>query len=246
MNAGETALLAEIGMKPARVLTRWPLTLALAPRAYLPGLLSSGIAAALSLRAGLPSAALAALVSGLALSISLVAHEVGHLLASRHARGVTPRMLLMRATGGVSILEGRFEDARGAAFFAAGGPLASLAATVALIAGAFAVPQTAVVTALLVAGGLNVCLLVVNLLPLAPMDGYLLFRAALWSSLDDRAAAERRAIWWSRTLLVYCAVVAVLVGWHHRELGGMALFLVATFAFQHRLATRPRPGSTKR
>ena len=45
---------------------------------------------------------------------------------------------------------------------------------------------------------LNTLVLLVNLLPVAPSDGYALFRSALWAETGSRAEAERRAIAWSR------------------------------------------------
>ena len=42
-------------------------------------------------------------------------HEAGHLLFGMGSRGIQARMLVMRSSGGASIVQGRFADARSAA-----------------------------------------------------------------------------------------------------------------------------------
>lgn len=237
MNEKETELVEAIGMRPSRVLTRRRLTIAFERHSYLPGLSVGMIAFGISVRHGLLTALATAAIAGLAFALSLVAHELGHLLLGYRVRGVTPRVLLMRSSGGVSIVEGRYEDARGAALFAAGGPLATLAVTIAYVVGGLLLPGRAFGTGLFLPAAFNLAMLAANLLPLAPTDGYMLFRSALWASIGSRAEAERRAIRWSGGLLVYGLFVSLLLLYGDVKAGMVALFFVATFAVQHRAVT---------
>ncbi len=172
-------LAATVGTQRYRVLTRRPLTVAFGPQSWLPGVLGAVVAASVSFKHGLWFVLAAAAVAGAALMLSVAAHEVGHFLASRHARGVRPRMLLMRSSGGVSIVEGRFEEARGAAIFAAGGPLGTVFVTIAIFDVARLLPSGGLPIGLYAAALVNLLMLLVNLLPVAPMDGYALFRSGI-------------------------------------------------------------------
>ena len=236
MNAKETELMEAIGMEPCPVLTRRPLTIAVQRYYYLPGLVVGMIAFGISYRHGALIALAAGAVAALALTVSLAAHEVGHLVFGRHVKGITPRLLLLRSTGGVSIVEGRYENAGGAALFAAGGPLATLAVIVIYLVAGLLLPAP-FATSLLLPAVLNLALLGVNLLPVAPTDGYMLFRSALWASIGNRPEAERRAIRWSRRVVAYGVFVSLLLFSVQPEAGVIALILCGTFALQHHSAT---------
>jgi Zn-dependent protease len=238
MNATETQFVEAIGMKPSRVLIRRPLTVAFERHFYLPGLLAATLTFVISSRHGFLGAAAAAAIAGVVFTLSLVAHEFGHLVLGRRARGITPRILLMRSAGGVAIVEGRYADARGAALFAAGGPLATLAVALGLVAGGLMLPVGPFATSLILPAALNLILLAVNLLPVAPTDGYLLIRSAFWASGDSRNDAERRAIRWSRRMLVFGFFISLLMLWGDPQLGMVALAVCASFVVQHRAAAR--------
>ena len=145
---------------------------------------------ALSYRHGLWFGLIAAAVAGVAQMVSLAAHEAGHLLSSRGARGVSPRMLVMRSSGGVAIVEGRFMEPRGAAAFAAGGPIATVVFTIVLVLAAVLVSPSSVSIGLLVAAFLNTLILAVNLLPVAPTMTAMPCSAR--QSGPKRVAARRR------------------------------------------------------
>ena len=181
-------LAATVGEGRYRVLTRWPLTVAFGPRAWLPGLAGALLAFGLLHGRGLLAGLGAAAIAGVALLLGIAVHEAGHLVASRDVLGVRPRMLLMRSSGGVSIVEGRFEEPNGAARFAAGGPIATVIFTAALGAAALLVPAGPLRVGLLVPAILNGAMLGVNLLPVAPTDGYALLRSAVW----EKVGAELR------------------------------------------------------
>lgn len=234
MNDKETELLEAIGMRPARVLTRRPLTVAVDRHAYLPGLLAGVVAFEFLVRRGVLSALLVGAVAGVALTVSLAVHECGHLLVGRHVRGITPRILLMRSGGGIAIVEGRYEDARGAALFAAAGPFATFAVIVVYTFAGVLLGPGPLRTGLALAAVFNALMLVLNLLPLAPTDGYMLFRAALWGSVGNRAEAEERAMRWGRSVLLWGLVLSMVL-FLTTKLGGLvALFLVASLIVQQR------------
>ena len=105
--------------------------------------------------------------------------------------------------------------------------------------GGLLVPMGPVHEALLLTAFLNVLLLVVNLLPVAPLDGFALFRSAVWAEVGNRAEAERRAIVWSRVVLFFGLSMSLLVlTSSHRSTGVAALCVLATLTAQHRAAAR--------
>jgi Zn-dependent protease len=246
LSAAEATLLEAIGMsaKGCRVLVRRPLTVALGRHAYLPGAVVALLTFAISYGHG-GAAVLAAAIAALVMTLSLAAHEGGHVLLGRHAEGVTPRMIDLGSTGGVSVVEGRYENARGAALFAAGGPLATAIVTGALVVGGLQLPGP-FGAALILSAVLNGLLLGAYLLPVAPTDGYLLVRSAVWAEVGSRAEAERRALGWSRALLGWAVFCSLVVLDRNPIDGLLALFLVGTFALQHHaVASRSGPSGVR-
>ncbi len=222
-------LAATVGDGRYRVLTRWPLTVAFAPRAWLPGLAGAVLAFAMLHGRG-PLAGLgASAIAGVALLLGIAVHEAGHLFASQGVLGVKPRMLLMRSSGGVSIVEGRFTEPRGAARFAAGGPIATLLFTALLFAAGLLVPAGALSIGLLVPAILNGAMLGVNLVPVAPTDGYMLFRSAIWAEIGNRAESDRLAIAWSRVVLAAGLSVSMLLLAKNPLHGVLAIVMLASF-----------------
>jgi Zn-dependent protease len=231
-------LAATVGDGRYRVLTRWPLTVAFGPRAWLPGLAGALLAFGMLHGRG-PLAGLgAAAIAGVTLLLGIAVHEAGHLVASQGVLGVKPRMLLMRSSGGVSIVEGRFAEPRGAARFAAGGPIASLIFTAALVAAGLLVPAGLLGVGLLVPAILNGAMVGVNLLPVAPTDGYALFRSAVWEKVGSRAEAERRAIAWSRVVIAVGLSLSLLVFETNKLYGVLAIVMLISFTAQHHIVAR--------
>jgi Zn-dependent protease len=239
-NASEVELLeATVGPGRYRVLTRWPLTIALGPRAYAPALWCGLLGFAVGVdRGGLTSALIAGAIAGVAIAVAVAAHEAGHLLFGRHVRGLVPRILLLRVSGGASIVEGRFESPGGAAAFAAGGPIASAILTVVYFVAAVLAPWPAVSIGLFVPAVASALLLFLNLLPVAPTDGYALFRSLLWAETGSRQEAERRALAWSRVVLVLGLIVSLELVAHHPLAAAAALIAVGTLTVQHHAVAR--------
>ncbi len=246
----EAVLLEGAGTNATRfhVLVRAPWTVVIGRRAYLPGLLGGVIVFGVGYRHGVLLAAVAAAVSGIVLTATVLAHEVGHVVFARASRGVKPRMVVLFSGGGFTIVEGRHGNPRGAALFAVGGPLASLAIIIPLFAAGILLPTGPFATALLVPAVLATVLALINLLPVAPMDGWLLLRSAEWARHGSRAEAERRALQWSRCLLVYAMLAASLIVFTDRIAGTIATIVCALFVIQHhklvtQLATQQHPAA---
>jgi Zn-dependent protease len=227
-----------VGPGRYRVLTRRPLTIALGRGAYAPALVCAILGFAVAIHAGLLAATIAGAIAGGAIAAAVLAHEAGHLLLGRRVRGLEPRILLLRGSGGASIVEGRFQSARGAALFAAGGPLASAALVLAYLEAALLAPWTAVRVGFVVPAVASAILLGLNLLPVAPTDGYALFRSLLWAETGCRHEAERRAIAWSRAVLAFGLAVSVELLADHRLVAVSALFVLATLVVQHHIVFR--------
>lgn len=237
MTLHERGLVESIGMRPGRVVSRWPFPIVVERGSSFPPVVVGLLAFTLAYHQGVLSACASGAVAAAAICLIVIAHEAGHLLLSRRAAGVTPRLLVLRPTGGVSILEGQLKDAHGAAMFAAGGPLASLLVVGMCALGGLVAPAM-FSTGLFLAAGLGGALLALNLLPVAPSDGYLLFRAALWHSIGSRAKAEERAIVWSRCVLA-CALICSLAVLHaDRRDALVMLMIVATLILQHHAVWR--------
>jgi Zn-dependent protease len=239
LDASEVRLLeATVGPGRYRVLTRWPLTIALGPRASAPALFTAVAVFLAALRHGLVTATAAAAIAGVSLAFAVAAHEAGHLILGRHVRGLVPRILLLRMGGGAAIVEGRFSDPRGAALFAAAGPAVSLALTAVYVAAAALAPWNAVRVGFFVPAIASAVMLGVNLLPVAPTDGYALFRAALWAETGSRPEAELRAIAWSRVILATGIAISLELAATNHFAAFVALASVAMLTIQHHAVVR--------
>jgi Zn-dependent protease len=181
---------------------------------------------------------MAGAIAGVAIAVAIAAHEAGHLLFGRYVGGLVPRILLLRGSGGASIVEGRFENARGAAVFAAGGPVASAALILVYVAAGLLAPWTAVRIGFFVPAVASAVLLGLNLLPIAPTDGYALFSSLLWAETGSRREAELRAIAWSRAVLAFGLVVSLELFAEHRLAAVSVLFVVVTLIVQHHAVAR--------
>ncbi|MDX6347608.1 MAG: hypothetical protein QOF84_2398 [Streptomyces sp.] len=186
--------------------------------------------------------AVAGVVGGLLLLVSLVVHEAAHALTARRA-GIAVRDMTLWALGGMTRMD-RPTTARAAFVVSASGPLASLVLGGAVL-GAAAGVQAALGWRIPVAvlgwlGAMNVVLGVFNLLPAAPLDGGRVLQAALWWRTGDRDRAQRAA---GRSGQVV-GLVLVVVGWlaFVRGVAGglwlavIGLFIAVTAAAERRRA----------
>ena len=89
---------------------------------------------------------------------------------------------------------------------------------------------------------LNGAMLGVNLLPVAPTDGYALFRSAVWEKVGSRAEADRRAIAWSRVVIAVGLSISILVFATNKLYGVLAIVMLISFTAQHHIVARRDSG----
>lgn len=162
----------------------------------------------------------------------LVAHELSHAIVA-HRNGFEVRRITLWMLGGVADVRGVSPGPRAEARIFAVGPLVSLLVGV-LPGGIAAVVALAGRTGL-VAGVLTWLAVVhlgiaaLNLLPVAPLDGGRILRAALWSWRGDRTQANLTVAWVGRglgTVVIALGLVALLKG---AGVGGLSLALLGWF-----------------
>ena len=134
----------------------------------------------------------ASAVAALLLIASLTAHELAHSLLARR-RGVAVEGITLWVFGGVSHIRGDWGSARTEMLVAAAGPavtagLAAVFTGMAFALNALAAPALLVLIAAWLAG-VNVLLLVFNLVPAFPLDGGRILRGLLWARSGDRVRA---------------------------------------------------------
>ncbi len=81
----------------------------------------------------------------------------------------------------------------------------------------------------------------VNLLPVAPTDGYALLRSAVWGR-GKPAEAERCAIAWSRVVIAVGLSISMLVFTTNRIYGVLAILMLISFTAQHHIVARHHSG----
>ena len=148
---------------------------------------------ALSLGSQLAPAALwvVALVTALALFVSVLLHELGHSLVALR-QGVKVKSITLFLLGGVASVERECSTARGALMVAAAGPAVSLVLGFGLLASTHAASHVAPVLGQMVErlGALNLILGLFNLLPGLPLDGGLIVKALVWQF----SGSQRRGV----------------------------------------------------
>lgn len=154
---------------------------------------------------------LIAVVFVVALYVSVLLHELAHLVAAQaFGRGVST--VTLHLLGGETVMEGQSRRPIQEAVIAGVGPVLSVA--LGLLARDLA-PRTGseVVGDLLWSiGWLNLLVGVFNLLPGLPLDGGRVLRALIWQVTGNEAAGTRTAAWVGRiAALVIAGGVALLV-----------------------------------
>ncbi len=139
---------------------------------------------------------LAGAAGAILLFLSLLVHEVGHALVARD-EGIGVRSMALTLLGGVTRLESSPATARSELRVAGVGPLASAACGVALLSGAYTIPDggLAGLTGRVLAwvGIVNILLAVFNLIPASPLDGGKVLSALIWMRTGSQATAMRWA-----------------------------------------------------
>ena len=146
---------------------------------------------------------------------SIVAHELGHAVASLD-RGIGVASITLFLLGGVTESHREADRARDEALIVGAGPLVSLALAAAFgLAHAFAPGTTPYGAVTGYAAWLNLLLAVFNVIPAYPLDGGRLLRALLWGLTGD---AHRGMRWAARVGQAFAALL--LLGGLNGLLGG--------------------------
>ncbi len=146
---------------------------------------------------------------------SIIAHELGHAVASLD-RGIEVAGITLFLLGGVTESHREAERARDEALIVGAGPLVSLALAAAFgLAHALAPGTTPYGAVTGYAAWLNLLLAVFNVIPAYPLDGGRLLRAVLWGLTGD---AHRGTRWAARVGQAFAAML--LLGGLNGLLGG--------------------------
>jgi len=141
-------------------------------------------------QAGMP-VALAALLGGVGGTASLVAHELGHVFVARRLPGIRSASVSLLWLGAAARFEGRYESGGQQARVALAGPQTSLGLAVPFVAACYLPLPGSLKMGLLLLALFNVALALLNLIPVAPLDGHKLAVAALWSATGSEHRARR-------------------------------------------------------
>ena len=126
--------------------------------------------------------------------LSIVLHELGHSLVARRF-GVEMRGITLFIFGGVAEMPDEPPNPTAEVCIAVAGPLVSVCIGVACLAGGVVLSHAENVKAvggvLHYLGGINLALVLFNLLPAFPLDGGRVLRASLWAVRSDLQSATR-------------------------------------------------------
>lgn len=187
---------------------------------------------ALSLRGQLTPAALwaVALVTSLALFVSVLLHELGHSLVALR-QGVKVKSITLFLLGGVASVERECSTARGALMVAAAGPAVSLVLGIGLLASTHAASHLTPVLGQVVErlGALNLILGLFNLLPGLPLDGGLIVKALVWEFSGSQRRGVEVANACGRFLSLFAVGMGMVLLLRGGGIGGAWLILLGWF-----------------
>jgi Zn-dependent protease len=178
----------------------------------------------------------AAVIGGIGGAVSLVVHELGHVVAARRVAGVRAARISLIWMGGATYFNGAYRSGRDQIRVALGGPAASFLFAFPMV-GAMALPlPVAVRFAIFLLALLNVAIAVLTLLPVHPLDGHKLILGALWWMVGSKARARKIL----RRAAIACIALDLTFGavlMAQQPLYGMlaAALVVSAFAQKHLL-----------
>ncbi|HEY7250053.1 MAG TPA: site-2 protease family protein [Methylomirabilota bacterium] len=124
---------------------------------------------------------------------SLVLHELGHAVVAQR-EGMQIAGITLWVFGGVARFKGMFPSAGAEFRIAIAGPLVSVLIGVGCLLGARAVSAPPALDGVITwLGGINVALVVFNMLPALPLDGGRVLRSLIWEATGDFGRATRKA-----------------------------------------------------
>jgi Zn-dependent protease/CBS domain-containing protein len=168
------------------------------------------------------------LAAALAFFMCIVLHELGHALVSRRV-GIPIRGITLFLFGGVAEMGDEPPSARSEFLMAIAGPAVSavLAACFWILAGLAESPE--IVVPLRFLAGINLAVLIFNLVPAFPLDGGRVLRSILWGATGNL----RRATYWASLagqtfawLLIFLGIANFFAG---AILNGIWLGLIGMF-----------------
>jgi Zn-dependent protease/CBS domain-containing protein len=167
--------------------------------------------------------------AALAFFTCIVLHELGHALVAR-AVGIPIRGITLFLFGGVAEMEDEPPSASSEFLMAVAGPAVSAVLTAVFWLSSGLVEATAIVFPLRYLAGINLAVLIFNLVPAFPLDGGRVLRSILWGALGNL----RRATYWAALsgqafawLLIGLGIMHFFAGYviHGIWLGLIGLFL---------------------
>lgn len=168
-----------------------------------------------------------------ALYVSVLVHEIAHVLAARAYR-MRVDSVTLHLLGGETIIEGESRTPVQELITSIVGPLASLA----IALGAFAVSDAMGIgttsDVIWSIAWVNLIVAAFNMLPGLPLDGGRVFRAIIWLVTGDEETGVRIAGWIGRLTAVAVVVVAVLTFTNARDtvINVLIAALVAWFLWE--------------
>lgn len=145
------------------------------------------------------------LASAASIFACIVLHELGHAVVAR-AQGIRIRGITLFLFGGVAEMEDEPPSAQSEFLMAVAGPVVSAVLAAVLWALSWVPDSAAVAYPLTFVAGVNVTLLLFNLIPAFPLDGGRVLRAVLWW----RTGSLRRATYYAS--LAGRAFALILIG----------------------------------
>ena len=170
-----------------------------------------------------------AVVAAVLFFASVLAHELGHAIQARRD-GMEIDGITLWLFGGVAKFKGMFPSAGAEFRIAVAGPLVSLAIGLLFLGLALVTdlprPVLGVVAWL---GGINLVLLVFNMLPALPLDGGRVLRSALWAARRDFAWATQLAANIGRGFGFVFIALGLLLFFQGAGIGGIWLAFIGWF-----------------
>ncbi|MBV8817377.1 MAG: site-2 protease family protein [Acidobacteriaceae bacterium] len=170
--------------------------------------------------------------------VTLVAHELSHVLTARRF-GISTRAITLFALGGVAQIEGEPQDAKSEFWIGIVGPLSSAimgAASLGLAAAAgwapSGNPHSPLQAMLAWLGFINLGLALFNMIPGYPLDGGRIFRGALWWFTGNAERSTRLAARIGQGIAICFIVWGILRFFNGEGFGGLWIAFIGWFLLQ--------------
>lgn len=166
----------------------------------------------------------------LGLFVSIILHELAHALVARRF-SVPIRGITLFIFGGVAEMEDEPPSARAEFLVAIAGPIASVVVALSCFGlASLGSDSSAIVTVLSFLAGLNMILVVFNMIPAFPLDGGRVLRSLLWHLREDLRWATRITSWIGSAFGLLLIVVGLYRALFGGDLiGGLWSFMIGMF-----------------